>query len=227
MATIIYTHTDEAPLLATYSLPADHRRRTPSTAGVDVETRDISLAGRILALFPDLLDAGAADRRRARRARRPGQDARGQHHQAAQHQRLGPAAQGRDRRAAGAGLRPARLPGRARRPTRRRTSAPATTRSRAAPSTRCCARATPTAARRRRSRATPARTRTRWARGRSDSKTNVAHMGADDFRSNEKSVVIEADGTLAHRARRPTTAPSRCSRTRSRCWPARSSTPPS
>src|SRR5918994_1742209 len=54
MAKIIYTHTDEAPLLATYSfLPiiAAYAR----TAGVDVETRDISLAGRVIAQFPDRL----------------------------------------------------------------------------------------------------------------------------------------------------------------------------
>jgi isocitrate dehydrogenase len=51
---IIYTHTDEAPLLATYSfLPVIEA--FASTAGVDVETRDISLAGRILAQFGDLL----------------------------------------------------------------------------------------------------------------------------------------------------------------------------
>ena len=54
MATIIYTHTDEAPLLATYSfLPVIEAYA--STAGVHVETRDISLAGRILALFGDHL----------------------------------------------------------------------------------------------------------------------------------------------------------------------------
>ena len=54
MATIIYTLTDEAPMLATYSfLPVV--QAFASSAGVDVETRDISLAGRILALFPDHL----------------------------------------------------------------------------------------------------------------------------------------------------------------------------
>ncbi len=54
MATIIYTLTDEAPMLATYSfLPVV--QAFASSAGVDVETRDISLAGRILALFPDRL----------------------------------------------------------------------------------------------------------------------------------------------------------------------------
>jgi isocitrate dehydrogenase len=50
MATIIYTHTDEAPLLATYSfLPIV--QAYAAKAGVSVETRDISLSGRILAQF--------------------------------------------------------------------------------------------------------------------------------------------------------------------------------
>ncbi|MFD2674452.1 NADP-dependent isocitrate dehydrogenase [Gulosibacter bifidus] len=54
MATIIYTHTDEAPLLATYSfLPVI--QAYAKAAGVDIETRDISLAGRILATFPERL----------------------------------------------------------------------------------------------------------------------------------------------------------------------------
>ena len=53
---IIYTHTDEAPLLATYSfLPVI--QAYASTAGVAVETRDISLAGRIIASFPERLTA--------------------------------------------------------------------------------------------------------------------------------------------------------------------------
>ncbi|MFV0451173.1 MAG: NADP-dependent isocitrate dehydrogenase [Propioniciclava sp.] len=56
MARIIYTLTDEAPLLATYSfLPIV--KAFASTAGVPVETRDISLAGRILASFADRLPA--------------------------------------------------------------------------------------------------------------------------------------------------------------------------
>ena len=53
-STIIYTETDEAPALATYSfllvVQAYCRK-----AGVNVETRDISLAGRIIANFPDKL----------------------------------------------------------------------------------------------------------------------------------------------------------------------------
>ncbi|WP_344008403.1 NADP-dependent isocitrate dehydrogenase [Nocardioides lentus] len=56
MSTIIYTHTDEAPLLATYSfLPIIEAYA--AQAGVEVETRDISLAGRILAAFADRLPA--------------------------------------------------------------------------------------------------------------------------------------------------------------------------
>ena len=51
---IIYTHTDEAPALATYSLLPIIRKFTHA-AGIDVETRDISLAGRIIANFSDRL----------------------------------------------------------------------------------------------------------------------------------------------------------------------------
>jgi isocitrate dehydrogenase len=53
-ATIIYTHTDEAPLLATYSfLPVISAYA--AKAGVEIETRDISLAGRIISQFPERL----------------------------------------------------------------------------------------------------------------------------------------------------------------------------
>lgn len=55
MAKIIYTRTDEAPLLATYSLKPVVEAFA-STAGIEVETRDISLAGRILAQFTDYLN---------------------------------------------------------------------------------------------------------------------------------------------------------------------------
>jgi isocitrate dehydrogenase len=55
-STIIYTHTDEAPLLATYSfLPIV--QAYAAKAGVTVDTRDISLAGRILAAFQQAPDA--------------------------------------------------------------------------------------------------------------------------------------------------------------------------
>ena len=53
---IIYTLTDEAPALATYSLLPIIQAFTKA-AGIVVETRDISLAGRILANFPDNLSA--------------------------------------------------------------------------------------------------------------------------------------------------------------------------
>ena len=61
MAKIMYTRTDEAPLLATYSLKPIVEAFA-RTAGVEVETRDISLAGRIIALFPErLTDAQRLD----------------------------------------------------------------------------------------------------------------------------------------------------------------------
>src|SRR3954462_10062997 len=52
--TIIYTKTDEAPLLATYSLLPIVQAFTKHS-GINVELRDISLAGRILAVFSELL----------------------------------------------------------------------------------------------------------------------------------------------------------------------------
>jgi isocitrate dehydrogenase len=52
--TIIYTLTDEAPALATYSLLPIIKAFT-AKADINVETRDISLAGRIIAVFPDYL----------------------------------------------------------------------------------------------------------------------------------------------------------------------------
>ena len=53
---IIYTKTDEAPALATYSL-LPIVEAFAKTAGISVETRDISLAGRIIASFPENLTA--------------------------------------------------------------------------------------------------------------------------------------------------------------------------
>jgi isocitrate dehydrogenase len=53
---IIYTKTDEAPMLATYSFLPIINAFTKA-AGVTVELRDISLAGRILAVFPEYLTA--------------------------------------------------------------------------------------------------------------------------------------------------------------------------
>ncbi|EWT05244.1 isocitrate dehydrogenase [Intrasporangium chromatireducens Q5-1] len=56
-STIIYTHTDEAPALATASL-LPIVSAFAKQAGVTMDTRDISLAGRILASFPDALEPG-------------------------------------------------------------------------------------------------------------------------------------------------------------------------
>ena len=55
MSKIIYTKTDEAPALATRSLLPIVKAFTKSS-GIDIETRDISLAARILAVFPDFLN---------------------------------------------------------------------------------------------------------------------------------------------------------------------------
>ncbi len=55
MPKIIYTLTDEAPLLATYSFKPIVEAFA-ATAGVEIETRDISLSGRILAAFSDRLE---------------------------------------------------------------------------------------------------------------------------------------------------------------------------
>ena len=57
MSTIIYTKTDEAPALATYSFLPIVKAFTDA-AGINVETRDISLAGRLLANFPENLAEG-------------------------------------------------------------------------------------------------------------------------------------------------------------------------
>jgi len=57
MPKIYYTKTDEAPALATQSfLPIVKAFTKPS--GIEIETKDISLAGRILAVFPDYLEEG-------------------------------------------------------------------------------------------------------------------------------------------------------------------------
>jgi isocitrate dehydrogenase len=54
--TIVWTKIDEAPALATYALLPIVRHFTKS-AGIEIETKDISLAGRIIANFPDRLTA--------------------------------------------------------------------------------------------------------------------------------------------------------------------------
>ena len=107
--TIIYTLTDEAPLLATCAfLPVIRTFTKP--AGVRVETSDISVAARILGNFPEYL---TPEQRVPDTLDRAGQeDARAgrQHHQAAQHQRVGATAGGGDQGAAGQGLQDPGLP---------------------------------------------------------------------------------------------------------------------
>ena len=57
MSKIIYTKTDEAPALATQSfLPIV--QAFVKSSGIDIETRDISLAGRIISKFPEFLKEG-------------------------------------------------------------------------------------------------------------------------------------------------------------------------
>ena len=57
---IIYTWTDEAPALATHAF-LKAIRAFVKTAGVEIETRDISLAARVLAQFPEVLGKNAVD----------------------------------------------------------------------------------------------------------------------------------------------------------------------
>ena len=223
---IIYTHTDEAPAPGHVLVPPIIQAYA-ATAGVAVETRDISLAGRILASFADRLPEEQRVDDALAELGELAKTARGQHHQAAQHQRLDPAAQGGDRRAPGAGLRPARTT-----PTTRRTDEEKDARARydkvkgsaVNPVLRegNSDRRAPASVK-----STPASTRTRWAPGRPDSKTNVAHMDADDFRSNEKSAVDRGRRLAADRARRRRRHHHRAPGVACRCWPARSSTPPS
>ena len=163
--TIIYTLTDEAPLLATYAfLPIIRTFTEP--AGINVETSDISVAARILAEFSDRL---------TEEQRVPDNLAE-----------LGELTQLPDtniiklpnisasvpqllaaiKELQGQGLRPAGLSGRAEDRRGEGDQGSATARSSAARSIRFCARAIRTAAHPRRSRSTRASTRTAWASGR-------------------------------------------------------------
>ena len=193
-APIIYTHTDEAPLLATYSfLPII--QAYAGVAGVPVESRDISLAARILAQFPERLpddqrigDALAelgelATRPEANIIKLPNISASIPQLKAAvaELQAKGFAIPDypddpstddeRDVRA-----RYDRVKGSAVNPVLREGNSD----RRAPHSVKEYARKHP-------------HSMGAWS---ADSKTNVAHMTADDFRSDEKSVVIDADGSL-------------------------------
>ena len=100
---IVYTLTDEAPALATHSL-LPIVRTFAGAANIEIEARDISLAARILAQFPDRLSAQQRVADALGELGELAQTRRGEHHQAAEHQRVGAAAEDCDRRAAGPGL---------------------------------------------------------------------------------------------------------------------------
>ncbi|AUZ33943.1 NADP-dependent isocitrate dehydrogenase [Arthrobacter sp. PGP41] len=195
MSKIIYTHTDEAPMLATYSfLPIIEA--FASTAGVEVETRDISLAGRIIAVFGDYLtpeqqigDALAelgelAKTPEANIIKLPNISASIPQLKAAIAELQGqgyalpdyPDNPSSDEETA-IRSRYDKIKGSAVNPILREGNS-----DRRAPlSVKNYARQNP-------------HSMGAWT---PDSKTNVATMGQDDFRSNEKSVVIESEGTIA------------------------------
>ncbi|MFE9535217.1 NADP-dependent isocitrate dehydrogenase [Streptomyces sp. NPDC006691] len=193
-STIIYTHTDEAPALATHSfLPVI--QAYASTAGVTVETRDISLAGRIIASFPEFLEEGQriedALAELGELAKTPGANIIKLPNVSASIPQLKAAvaelqAQGyalpdypddpksdqdEDVRA-----RYDKIKGSAVNPVLREGNSD----RRAPASVKNYAKAHPH----------------RMGKWTADSKTNVATMGADDFRSTEKSTVIAEDGSL-------------------------------
>ncbi|WP_411145591.1 NADP-dependent isocitrate dehydrogenase [Streptomyces sp. x-80] len=193
-STIIYTHTDEAPALATYSfLPVV--QAYASTAGVRVETRDISLAGRIIASFPERLEEGRriddALAELGRLAKTPGANIIKLPNISASIPQLKAAIaelqqqgyalpdypddpktdEDRDVRA-----RYDKIKGSAVNPVLREGNSD----RRAPASVKNYAKAHPH----------------RMGAWTSGSKTNVAHMTADDFRSTEKSAVIAEDGAL-------------------------------
>ncbi len=195
MAKIIYTHTDEAPLLATYSfLPII--AAYAKTAGVEVETRDISLAGRVIAQFPDRLteeqrldDALAelgelATKPEANIIKLPNISAsipqlkatiaelQSQGYDLPAYPENPQTDEEREVRA-----RYDRVKGSAVNPVLREGNSD----RRAPASVKNYAKAHP-------------HSMGAWS---SESKTNVATMGQDDFRSNEKSVVLESDDTLS------------------------------
>jgi isocitrate dehydrogenase len=195
MSKIIYTHTDEAPMLATYSfLPIIEA--FASTAGVEVETRDISLAGRIISVFGDYLtqeqqigDALAelgelAKAPEANIIKLPNISASIPQLKAAIAELQGqgynlpdyPDNPASDEETA-VRSRYDKIKGSAVNPVLREGNS-----DRRAPlSVKNYARQNP-------------HSMGAWS---AESKTNVATMAADDFRSNEKSVVIDAAGTIA------------------------------
>jgi isocitrate dehydrogenase len=195
MAKIIYTQTDEAPLLATYSfLPII--AAYAKTAGVEVETRDISLAGRVIAQFSDrltdaqrlddaLAELGAlATKPEANIIKLPNISAsipqlkatiaelRSQGYDLPDYPENPQTDEERETRA-----RYDKVKGSAVNPVLREGNSD----RRAPAAVKNYARSHP-------------HSMGAWSK---DSKTSVATMGHDDFRSNEQSVVLDADDTLS------------------------------
>ncbi|WP_269927901.1 NADP-dependent isocitrate dehydrogenase [Kocuria massiliensis] len=197
MSKIIYTQTDEAPLLATYSFKPIVEAYAKS-AGVDVETRDISLAGRIISQFNDVLpeDQRVADalKELGELAKTPEANIIKLPNISASVPQLKAAI--KELQAAGYDLpdypdevkseqdadvreRYDRVKGSAVNPVLREGNS-----DRRAPlSVKNYARKNP-------------HTMGAWS---PDSKTNVATMGENDFKSNEKSVILPSDDTLTIR----------------------------
>ncbi len=188
MATIIYTHTDEAPLLATYSfLPIVSAYA--AKAGVEVETRDISVAARILAQF-GLADDALAEL--GELATTPEANIIKLPNISASIPQL---------KAAVAELQAAGfdIPDYPENP-----STPEETEIRAKYDKVKGSAVNPVLREGNSDRRAPASVKNyakahphRMGAWKSDSKTNVATMGAHDFKSNEKSVVVPADDTLS------------------------------
>ena len=222
--TIIYTHTDEAPALATYSLLPIVQPFTRPPASTS-RLRDISLAARILAVFADFLDR---DQRVAddlaelgELVTRPEANIIKLPNISASVPQLRPRSRSCGPRATPCPTtptsrrRPAEIDIKARYDKVKGSAVNPVLREgnsdrRAPASVKHYARNHP-------------HSMGAWSR---DSKTSVAHMDGDDFRSNEQSVTMAERRHAADRARRRPTARSPCSRSRSRCWPARWSTPP-
>ncbi|WP_420323157.1 NADP-dependent isocitrate dehydrogenase [Kribbella catacumbae] len=193
-STIIYTHTDEAPALATYSfLPVI--QAYAAQAGVSVETRDISLAGRIIGVFGDQLTEAQripdALAELGELAKTPAANIIKLPNVSASLPQL---------KAAIAELQSQgyALP---EYPDEPKTDAEREIRTRY-DSTKGSA-VNPVLREGNSDRRAPASVKNyakthphRMGAWTADSKTNVATMDADDFRSTEKSTVIEADGTL-------------------------------
>ncbi len=185
MAKIIYTITDEAPMLATYSLLPIVEAYT-STAGVEVETRDISLAGRLAAAFglqpDDLAELGElAKTPDANIIKLPNISASVPQLKAAiaELQAQGLDIPDYDTASADDKAKIDAVKGSAVNPVLREGNSD----RRAPQAVKNYAKAHP-------------HSMGAWS---SDSKTNVATMDADDFRHNEQSVVLPADDTLTIR----------------------------